>query len=184
VSGPTTLYRFKIELSDVERNLYQSLDFRVSQHPSESLPFLLTRALAFVLNAQDGLAFSPKGLSDPDEACLSIPDSQGGIQLWIEVGNPSTRKLHRASKAAKLTKVYTYKNALHLINDILTAKVHNAQKIEIYSFAPILMDQLEAILEKENRWSILVNDGLINISTSATTVSGEILKHPVKEKLI
>ncbi|MES3037442.1 MAG: YaeQ family protein, partial [Bdellovibrionota bacterium] len=48
---PSTLYRFKIDLSDIERGVYEQLEFRVAQHPSESLVYLLTRVLAYVLNA-------------------------------------------------------------------------------------------------------------------------------------
>lgn len=180
MSGPTTLYRFKIDLSDIGRNLYQALDFRVARHPSEALPFLLTRALAFVLNYQDGLNFSAKGLSDPDEACLKIENSHGGVELWIEVGNPSTRKLHRASKAAKLTKVYTYKNPENLIRECQAAGVYAVDKIALFSFGAAFLSDLETILEKENRWSILVNDGVLNISCEKTSLQGEIQSHSLK----
>src|SRR5258707_1232333 len=92
-----TLYRFRIELSDVDRGVYQPLDFRVAMHPSESPLFLVTRILAFALNTQEGLEFTPTGLSDPDEPCLRIANPRGGLSLWIEIGNPSARKLHKAA---------------------------------------------------------------------------------------
>ena len=47
---PSKLYRFKIELSDPEKAAYLSLDFRIAQHPSESLQYLLTRVFAYALN--------------------------------------------------------------------------------------------------------------------------------------
>ena len=41
-----TVYHFQIELSDVDRDVYESLDLRVARHPSESTPYLLTRVIA------------------------------------------------------------------------------------------------------------------------------------------
>jgi uncharacterized protein YaeQ len=62
----STLYRFRIDLSDVDRGVYETLDFRIAQHPSETTTYLLTRVLAYALNTQPGLEFSSGGLSDPD----------------------------------------------------------------------------------------------------------------------
>ena len=64
------LYRFLIDLSDVDRNIYQTLDFRIAQHPSEIPAYLLTRVLAYALQYQEGLEFSAAGLSDPDAAAI------------------------------------------------------------------------------------------------------------------
>ena len=60
------LYRFIIELSNIDREVYETLDFRVSQHPSEIPSYLLTRTLAYSLSYQEGLSFSDEGLSNPD----------------------------------------------------------------------------------------------------------------------
>src|SRR5690606_13082441 len=42
-----TLYRMKMELSDVDRGVYESLDFRIAQHPSEGEERLVARILAY-----------------------------------------------------------------------------------------------------------------------------------------
>ena len=47
MSQSPTLYNFEIELSHVDRGVYQSLDFRVACQPSETPDFLLTRVLAW-----------------------------------------------------------------------------------------------------------------------------------------
>ena len=41
-----TVYHIQIELSDVDRGVYEALDLRVARHPSESMPYLLTRVIA------------------------------------------------------------------------------------------------------------------------------------------
>lgn len=60
-----TIYRFHLDLSDIDRSIYEKLDLRLALHPSESIPYLLTRLIAFALNVEPSLKFS-KGLSDPD----------------------------------------------------------------------------------------------------------------------
>lgn len=178
MSISTTLYRFQIELSDIERGVYETLDFRAAQHPSEHLPYLLTRVLAFILNSpQEDLTFSATGLHDPDAPAISIPDSYGGNKLVIEIGSPSAKKLHKATKTSKAVKVYTYKNPDMLMRDLRDEKVHRAEEIEFYSVEQSFLDEIVPILKRDNRWSVLYNDGRISIQSGETSVSGELHSH-------
>ncbi|MDZ4083479.1 MAG: YaeQ family protein [Bdellovibrionales bacterium] len=179
MAAPTTsLFRFRIELADIDRGVYESLDFRVAQHPSENLPYLLTRVLAFALNAGQNLAFSAGGLSDPDEPCMSAKGNRGGVALWIEIGNPSSKKLHKASKASEKVKVYTYKNADTLVRDLEADGVHNLASIELFQFSSDFLTALSNALQKDNRWSLTSNDGGLNVTCSSqegdVTISGEL----------
>ena len=61
-----TVYSFEINLSDLDRKIYQALAFRVAKHPSETDAYLMTRVLAYCLEYREGLRFSKGGLSDPD----------------------------------------------------------------------------------------------------------------------
>lgn len=172
-----TLYRFQIELSDIPRGIYETLDFRVAQHPSEALPYMLTRVLAYALNTQEGLAFAPTGLHDPDAAAISIDSPNGGFELLIEIGSPSARKLHKATKTARNVKVYTYKNPESLMTDIRTEKVHRAEEIEVFSLAPAFLTQLGEVLKRDNRWAILFDDGTISVQVGDTSIAGELGMH-------
>lgn len=158
------LYRFTIELSDIDREVYETLDFRVNQHPSEIPSYLLTRTLAYALSYQEGLNFSTEGLSDPDAPALLKLGHHNSIELWIEIGNTSSRKLHKASKTAKLVRVYTYKKPEVLINEIKANDVHRAQELEIFAFDEKFISTLEKNLEKNNRWSMVIQQNQISIS--------------------
>lgn len=172
-----TLFKFQIELSDIPRSLYQTLEFRAAQHPSESTPYLLTRVLAFILNFDDDLVFSPTGLHDPDATAINIPDFNGGYKMLIEIGNPSARKLHKATKTAKTVKIYTYKNPQSLIDEIKSEKVHRANEIEIYSLTSSFLSELEPQLKNNNRWGVLFNDGTITVQIGEQSISGELSTH-------
>ena len=69
-----SVHTLEIELSDVRRGRYESLSVTVAQHPSESMPYLVTRVLAYALELDEGLAFSKGGLGDADEPALSVTD--------------------------------------------------------------------------------------------------------------
>jgi uncharacterized protein YaeQ len=173
----TTLYRFHIELSDIQRAVYDSLDFRVAQHPSEGLHYMLTRVLAFALNSQEDLAFSPTGLSDPDASAIIIPDVNGGFRLLIEIGNPSAKKLHKGMKASKAVKVYTYKNPELMMKEVRDEKIHRAEEIEFFSISPAFIEELIPLLKKDNRWDVVFNEGTITVQAGEKSVSGELLSH-------
>ncbi len=173
----TTLYRFQIELSDIQRAVYETLDFRVAQHPSEHMPYLLTRVLAFILNTQEGLAFSATGLHDPDTAAISILDSFGGFKLVIEIGSPSARKLHKATKISKDVKVYTYKTPERFMSELQEEKIHRGEEIEFYSFSAEFLEQLALVIKRDNRWSVLVDDGAVTIQVGEESISGELSTH-------
>lgn len=170
----TQLYRFKIELADITRSVYESLDFRVAQHPSESLDFLLTRVIAYALNFQDGLHFSDEGLHNPDDPCLSVANPFGGELLWVEVGSPSARKIHKASKAAKKVKIYTYKNPDSLLEEIKANNVHRAEELEIYSLTPAFLEQLSQVLRRDNPWGLTHDEGSLVVSVDGTALQGEL----------
>lgn len=174
MAHPSTLYRFRLQISDMDRGCYDALDFRVAMHPSESPHFLLTRVLAFALNWQDGLEFTPGGLSDPDEPAIRVPDPNGSPKLWIEIGNPSARKLHKAAKASPKVMVYTYKDADLLLKEMASADVYHAERIGIFALAPAFLNQLATWLGRDNSWSVMHDDGSLMVSQGEQSASIEI----------
>ncbi len=175
------LYRFSIELSDVDRGIYQTLDFRIAQHPSEVALYLLTRVLAYALCFEEGLEFSGAGLSDPDVPAMKVTGLNGVVSLWIEIGNPSAKKLHKAAKTSPRVVVYTYKNAEVLIEDIKNNDIHKADNLEIYALDAKFLAQLEKHLEKNNRWQILHQQGQLDINTGKESFVTEVQRYKVKK---
>lgn len=170
------LYRFLIELSDIDRGVYTTLDFRVAQHPSEIPAYLLSRILAYALSYEDGLEFAAGGLSDAEAPALRALGQHGAISLWIEIGNPSARKLHKACKTARVVRVYTYKSPQVLIDDINNNDVHRGNEIEIFALDPKFLTQLEKQLAKNNRWSLVQQQGRLDVTVGETSFTGEIQK--------
>lgn len=177
VAAPVTLYRFRINLSDVDRGVYDSLDFRAAQHPSEAPVYLVTRVLALALSLEEGLAFTSGGLSDPDEPALKSATEHGGIRTWIDIGNPSARRVHKASKAAERVQIYTYKNPQLLLEELKSEHIHRSEALEIYSLAPKFLDSLVAKLDRDNDWQVLRNEGTLTVSIGDESFATEVERH-------
>ena len=177
-----TVYHFQLELSDVDRGVYETLDLRVARHPSESMPYLLTRVIAYALLYEEGIAFS-KGLSTSEEPALWVKDLQGNLRVWVEVGTPSADRLHKASKAAPRVVVFTQHDPRLLIKEAQSRPIHKVEQIEVYALAPALLDPLAALTDRNARWTLLRNDGVLYVTVGEETVSGPVTRHsPVQDK--
>jgi uncharacterized protein YaeQ len=158
VALTATIYHFEIDLSDVDRGVYQKLDLRLAQHPSESMRFLLARAIAYCLFYEEGISFS-KGLSTTDEPAIWVKDLQGNVTLWLEVGSPSPERLHKASKAAPRVVVVTQHDPEVLKRQLRGREIHRQDEIEIYALAPIFLDAIETKIDRHTRWELVRNEG-------------------------
>ncbi len=172
-----TIYAFDIELSDVDRNVYQPLNLRVAQHPSESPDFLVTRVLAYCLEYAEGIGFS-KGLSDPDEPAIFVRDLTGALQAWIDIGLPEPERLHRASKAAPRVAVYTHKDPVQWAARLVEAKIHRADRLEVFAFDRAWIAQIVACLDRRMTLSLARSEAEIYLTTGSDTFQ-TVLDRPV-----
>ena len=69
----------------------------------------MVRVMAFCFNAQDQLVFC-KGLSDTEEPDLWRHSLDGNLELWIDVGEPATDRIKKATRVASAVKVYCFNN--------------------------------------------------------------------------
>lgn len=144
-----TLHRFRIALSDVDRNVYETLDLRVAQHPSENLRFLVTRTLAYCLEHAEGIGFSKGGLSNVDEPPVSIRDAIGKMLAWIDVGSPSVDRMKKAKHRAERVTIYTTEKLQNLRAEITG--------IEIWTLDRRLLDALE----RTTTWELTRSEGVL-----------------------
>jgi uncharacterized protein YaeQ len=173
-----TIYTFDISLSDVDRNVYQTLALRVACHPSETEEYLWTRVLAYCLEYTEGIAFS-KGLSTPDEPAVMVRDLTGALQGWIEVGAPDAARLHRASKAAPHVAIYTHKDPRLLQRQYEGERIHRADRLVIHAIDRELLDALVARLDRRMSFDLSVTERHLYVTIGDETLSGEVVAHPI-----
>jgi uncharacterized protein YaeQ len=176
VALTSTIYNFDIQLADVDRGVYETLALRLACHPSETSEYLLTRVLAYCLEFTEGISFG-KGLSEPDEPALTVRDLTGALLLWVEVGAPDARRLHKASRAAPRVAIFTHKDPAQLLRQLAGERIHRAAAIELYSIDRTLLESLGARLERRMAFSLSVTHGHLYVTLEGETLSGAVERH-------
>jgi len=165
-----TMHHIEVALSDVDRGVYESLDLRVAQHPSESMRYMLTRTLAYCLSYEEGIAFSKGGLSDASEAPITVKDPTGILLAWIDIGVPSAERLHKASKAARRVAICTHAEMNQLRKEAATKAIHKVDAIEVWRFEPKFIDAIEAKMERNTKLELTRNDGQLYVAIAGETI--------------
>jgi len=167
------MYRFQVELSDIDSGVYESLDLRVARHPSEDAERLIVRVLARALAHEEGLEFG-RGLSNAEDAALWAHSLTGEVATWVDVGLPGAERLHRASKRAERVIVFTHKPGVTLRKEWRTRKIHQAQTILVHRLAPELVRDLAALLERKMNWFVTIQDRVLSITVGENSFEGPI----------
>jgi len=180
VALTATIYNFSIQLSDVDRGVYASFEFKAARHPSESAEFLVTRVLAYCLEYTEGIAFS-RGLSDADEPALSVRDLTGALRAWIDIGAPDAARLHKASKAAPRVALYTHRPPEQIRRLLAGEKIHRAEALELHAFDRELIDGFVRRLERRMKLELSVTDRHLFVSIGDATLSGDVVRINLEE---
>jgi uncharacterized protein YaeQ len=171
-----TVHTFDIDLADADRSVYVTLALRVARHPSESDDYLVARVLAYCLEYTDGIAFSPGGLSDPDEPPIAVRDLTGAVTAWIDIGTPDAARLHRASKLAPRVAVYVHRDPAQWLRSLAGARIHRAEALELWALDRALVASLAARLERRTAFALSVAGRELYASFADATVSGAVTR--------
>jgi uncharacterized protein YaeQ len=169
----STIHRFKIALSDVDRGVYETLDLRVARHPSETMRYMLTRVIAYCLSYEEGIEFS-QGLSQGDEPAVWIKTLDGRPSAWIEVGTPSGERLHRASKGWPRVHVYTHHDPALLTRETTKTAIHQVERLLAFAVEPAFLDALEPHVDRTTSWELVRTEGQLYITAAGKSFAGSL----------
>jgi uncharacterized protein YaeQ len=171
-----TLYNLTVQLADIDRGVYETLELRLARHPSETLDYMLTRALAYCLEYREGIAFSD-GVSAVDEPAVVVRDLTGRLTAWIEVGAPDAERLHRGSKLAGRAAVYTHRDPLQLLDQLDGKRIHHAAEIPMYSFGLGFIAAVARTIERRTKVSLSVTERQLYLEVDGKTFTTRIETH-------
>jgi uncharacterized protein YaeQ len=178
VAQGSTVYTFTIDLADMDRGVYESLDLRVARHPSETAAFMLVRTLAYCLELVEGLELTA-GVSSGDEPALVARDLTGRITAWIEVGLPDAERLHRGSKLADRVAVYTHRDVRQLLAQLDGRKIHRAEAIRIRAFDRLAIEAIADRLDRRSSFALTVSAGEVHLSLGDQTLAVPMAEHRI-----
>ncbi|MDD2364633.1 MAG: YaeQ family protein [Desulfuromonadaceae bacterium] len=171
---PSTIYRTNIQLSDVDRAVYETLSATVARHPSETEERLVTRLLAYSLFYEPELSFT-KGICAVDEPDLWLKGPDDRVLIWVEVGLPESDRIVKASRHTERIvlvacgKTYMSWEQQHL------QKLMRVPNLTLISFDQQFISSLVSVLQRSIDWEITVTDGNIYINAG-----GETFETPLK----
>ncbi len=102
-----TVHKALVQLSDMDRHIYQSLSLTLAQHPSETDQRMMCRLVAFLFHYNEQLQFT-KGLCVDDEPEIWQLDYSGEVTLWIDFGLVDEKRIRKACGRAKTVVIYCY----------------------------------------------------------------------------
>ena len=176
----STIYNVTVDLSDIDRGVYESLDLRMAMHPSESAEYMVTRLLAYCLEYTEGIEFTA-GLSNGDEPAIVVRDLTGRVVSWIEVGMPDAARVHRASKLAGRVAVYTHRDIRTVLGQLQERKIHRASEIPVFTFGRGFIDELAARLQRRIRMSLSVTERHLYLDVDGHAITTVMEEHRVAE---
>lgn len=158
-----TIYKFKIALTDLNRNYYDSLNLTIAQHPSETLERMMTRMLAFCINARESLLLT-KGLSTVEEPDLWAHSPDGRIALWIDIGEPAPERIKKATRLADTVKVYSFNSKSNIWWIQEQAKFH-ALTASIFQFQWHNIQALAKLTQRTMDISVTISEESAYVAT-------------------
>ena len=159
-----TIYKASLELSLVDRNVYEEVQVTVARHPSETHERTLVRTLAYALRYDRDLEFG-RGVSATDEPDLWSREGDGRPREWIEVGQPDGKRLVKAGRQSERATVFAFGEgverwrasqieATDLPGNVAGARIDDG-----------FLADLAAATDRQLRWSLTLSEGILFLSS-------------------
>jgi len=165
---PSTVYRVTIQLSDVDRGVYEAIQTTVARHPSETEERLIARLLAYTLYFEPELAFS-RGISATDEPDIWLKGPDGRVLLWVEVGLPEADRILKASRHTERTALVACGRTLHLWEQQQLSKLEGVQNLSVISFDQTFIACLTDGLDRSITWDVTISEGVMYLNRGKET---------------
>ena len=160
-----TIYKLKISLSDLNREVYDTLNLTIALHPSETMERMMARVIAFCINAEEHLTFT-KGLSEADEPDIWARSLNGELQLWIDLGEPLAERIKKATHRARAVKVYSFNSKSDVWWNQGRAEFGKL-RADFYRFDSERIKELAAMVERTMDISVTISEQSAFVATQA-----------------
>ncbi|GAM09362.1 putative protein [Geobacter sp. OR-1] len=165
---PSTVYKASLQLSDVDRGIYETLSATVAQHPSETEERLVARLLALAIFYETDLTFT-KGLCATDEPDIWVKGGDDRVKLWVEVGIPDADRVVKASRHAGRVALLAYGRSLSSWDQQHLPKLAKISNLTVVSLDQRFINGLASRLERVINWSITITEGTLYLAVGTET---------------
>ena len=171
-----TIYSLETDLADVDRGVYEHLALRMARRPvgdgrvhAHTLPGLLP-------GVRRGIGLTD-GVAAGDEPAVLVRDLTGRVTAWIEVGMPSAERVHRGSKIAGRTAVYTHRNVNQVLSELNNKRIHRAAEIPVYEFGRGFVDTVAQVLERRTSVALSITEQELYLDLNGRSFTTAVAEH-------
>lgn len=169
-----TIHKARIQLADMDRNVYRDHSVTIARHPSETDDRLLVRLLVLALQSPEDPESGPlelgKDLWEPDEPSLLQKDLTGRIVHWIDIGQPDERRLLRVSSRVERLTVYGYHPTTATWWQDLAHRVTRLSNLTVWQIPSEQARALGELAQRAMDLQMTVQDGVIWLSDDRRSV--------------
>lgn len=173
---PSTIYKASLELSDVDRGVYETMQETVARHPSETEERLVARLLAYAIFYEPDLAFT-KGICATDEPDLWLKAADGRVRLWVEVGVPEADRIIKAGRHAERVALLACGRTLTAWDQQQLPRLEKVANLTVISVDQSLISKVVSQLKRSVTWSITITEGTLYL-----TIAGETMESAIQVK--
>lgn len=166
---PSTVHKAAIQLADVDRGIYGTLQATVARHPSETAERLVARLLAYAIFYDEELTFT-KGICAAEEPDLWIKGGDGRVLFWVEVGLPDPERIIKASRHALRVALLACGKTFATWEQQHLSKLEKAANVTVIGVDQAFIARVTALLERAIVWSITLTEGTCYLTVGEETL--------------
>lgn len=166
-----TILKAKISIVDLDNHVYlNDIPLTLAQHPSETDNRLMLRLLAWMLNvdAEARLSFT-KGLGEDEEPDIWFKSDIDVIEHWIDLGQPSEKRLKKASNQSEKATIYTYGDRSAAL--WFKKLKYSAKNLSIQFISDETAEQMAQLYSRNMELQLMIQDGDIQVLSGETSIA-------------
>ena len=171
---PSTIYRTTVQLADIDRSIYETLQTTVARHPSETEERLIARLLALALFYEPDLGFT-QGISATDEPDLWLKGADGRVQLWVEVGLPDAERIIKAARHAERVALLACGRTLPLWERNQLTRLAAVANLTVLTLDQEFITRLVSLLERVVTWDLTITEGTVYLQAAGESLATPLL---------
>ncbi len=172
----STIFKAELQITDMDRNYYQTHALTLALHPSETEERMMVRLLIFALHAHEDLIFT-KGLSSENEPDLWQKNLSGEIDIWIDLGQPDEKRIRKACGRAKQVAIYTYQHRSATVWWNQTRQtLDRFANLNVINIGDDSTRILAKLAKRNMHLQVSIQDGLCWLTNDAESIDIEITK--------
>lgn len=165
-----TIFKSRLQITDLDRNYYQAHTLTLARHPSETDERMMVRLLAFVRHASESLTFT-RGLSTVEEPDLWQHDPAGNIDLWIDLGQPDEKRIRKACSLARQVCIYCYSgHSAALWWERLGSRLAHLHNLTVINLPSRDSQALAGLAQRSMQLQCTIQDGQLWLGDAERTV--------------